>query len=144
LHASQLGGRSLIVNEARPKTPRGSGFDGAVQSSTFGTALVRRVGEGQSREPVRKPVPARKPAPARPPERCGVVTHGRISKLFVGQAYGFIRVTKNREVFFHRSDVHERTSFNEFVVGDAVTFELLEDAVSGARALRVERRQRRR
>ena len=28
LNASQLGGRSLTVNEARPKTPRSGGFDG--------------------------------------------------------------------------------------------------------------------
>jgi len=36
--------------------------------------------------------------------------------------------------------VQEGTSFNDFEVGDAVLFELLEDAVSGSRALRVRRR----
>jgi len=65
-------------------------------------------------------------------------------KLFVGQGYGFIRVSNERDIFFHRSDVREGTSFNDFVVGDLVTFELLEDAVSGARALRVEQRRRQR
>lgn len=67
---------------------------------------------------------------------------GRIVKLFVGQGHGFIRLADDREIFFHRSDVREGTSFNDFVVGDAVTFELLEDAVSGARALRVRHRRR--
>jgi hypothetical protein len=40
--------------------------------------------------------------------------------------------------------VREGTSFNAFVVGDAVTFELLEDTLSGARAVGVRRRQPRR
>jgi cold shock CspA family protein len=78
-----------------------------------------------------------------PPERRGVSKTGKIAKLMIGQGHGFIRLSDNREVFFHRSDVREGTSFNDFVVGDAVTFELLEDAVSGARALRVTRRGRR-
>jgi cold shock CspA family protein len=84
-----------------------------------------------------------KPAPPRPPEQRGVWTTGRIAKLLVGQGHGFIRLTDNREVFFHRSDVREGASFNDFAVNDSVTFELLEDAVSGARALRVTRRSRR-
>jgi cold shock CspA family protein len=61
--------------------------------------------------------------------------------LFVGQAHGFIRLASGREVFFHRSDVQDGTSFNAFAVGDCVAFELLEDRVSGPRALRVERRR---
>ena len=90
----------------------------------------------------RKAVPLAKPAGSRPPERRGVSTTGRIARLLVGQGYGFIRLTDDREVFFHRSDVREGASFNDFAVNDAVTFELLEDAVSGARALRVTRRSR--
>jgi cold shock CspA family protein len=86
-------------------------------------------------------VPARKPVPERPPERCGVLTHGRIVRLLVGQSHGYIRVTSDRAIFFHRSDVRDGTSFNDLTVGDAVTFELLEDDISGARALRVERRR---
>jgi hypothetical protein len=39
--------------------------------------------------------------------------------------------------------VREGTSFNDFAVNDPVTFELIEDDVSGARALRVTRRSRR-
>ena len=61
----------------------------------------------------------------------------------MGQGHGFIRLPDHREVFFHRTDVREGASFNDFAVNDPVTFELLEDAVSGARAHRVARRSRR-
>jgi cold shock CspA family protein len=64
--------------------------------------------------------------------------------LLVGQGHGFIRLASGREVFFHRSDVHQGTSFNALAVGDRVTFELLEDHVSGPRALCVELRRPRR
>jgi cold shock CspA family protein len=63
--------------------------------------------------------------------------------LFIGQGHGFIRLANDREVFFHRSDVQEGTSFNDFAVGDTVRFDLLEDNVSGPRAVRVMRRSRR-
>ena len=72
--------------------------------------------------------------PREPPARRAV---GRILKLFIGQTYGSIRLSDGRAVFFHRSDVQEGTAFNDLQVGDRVTFELIEDAVSGARALRV-------
>ena len=74
----------------------------------------------------------------RPEDRRGVVTQGRIVRLLVGQGHGFIRMTGEREIFFHRSDVLDGTSFNTLVVGCAVQFELLDDKISGARALRVE------
>lgn len=48
------------------------------------------------------------------------------------------------EIFFHRGDIHEGTSFNDFAVGDGVTFELLEDRISGPRALDIRRRPSRR
>ena len=67
---------------------------------------------------------------------------GRIVRILVGQGYGFIRLPNAREVYFHRSDLHEGTTFNDFRIGDRVTFELLEDAISGARALHVVRRRR--
>ena len=62
---------------------------------------------------------------------------GRIARLLVGQGRGFIRLRDDREVFFHRGDLRDGTKFNDLEVGDTVTFELLEDVVSGARALRV-------
>jgi cold shock CspA family protein len=77
-------------------------------------------------------------------ERRGTTSSGRIVTLFFGQGRGFIRLANGREVFFHRSDVREGMSFNAFAVGDRATFELLEDRVSGPRALFVEVRQRRR
>lgn len=73
----------------------------------------------------------------------GVPTTGRIAKMMVGQGHGFIRLHDDREIFFHRGDLREGTSFNDLQVGDTVAFELLEDSVSGARALRVWRRPRR-
>ena len=80
--------------------------------------------------------------PARPAERRGAASTGRIVNLLVGQNHGFIRLADRREVYFHRGDLDEGASFNELAIGDAVTFELLEDAISGARALRVKRRHR--
>ena len=76
-----------------------------------------------------------------PAERRGVATTGRIVKLLIGQSHGFIRLADNREVYFHRSDLEDGTQFNDFTIGDGVSFELLEDPVSGARALRVRRRR---
>ena len=70
----------------------------------------------------------------------GIRVVGRITKLLTGQSFGFIRLSDKRAVFFHRSDVQEGTRFNDLNVGDAVTFELLEDAISGARAVHVARR----
>jgi hypothetical protein len=70
-------------------------------------------------------------------EKRGVPSGGRIVKLFIGQSYGIIRLPDAREVYFHRAELAEGISFNAFVVGDPVTFELYEDPVSGARALRV-------
>ena len=78
---------------------------------------------------------------ARPTERRGAASAGRIVKLLIGQSHGFIRLADSREIYFHRSDLEEGVSFNDFTIGDAVVFELLEDAVSGARALRVKRRR---
>lgn len=88
--------------------------------------------------------PVGKPAVVRPSDHRGTPSSGRIVTLFIGQGHGLIRLASAREVFFHRSDVCEGTSFNDIAVGDAVTFELFEDHVSGARALRVELRRPRR
>ena len=69
----------------------------------------------------------------------GKPASGRIAKLFVGQGYGFIRLD-DREIFFHRCALREGTAFNDLQIGDPVSFELLEDSVSGARAQHVMRR----
>lgn len=65
---------------------------------------------------------------------------GRIAKLLIGQGHGFIRVGHDRDIFFHRGDLREGTSFNDLHVRDPVAFELLEDRISGPRAVRVERK----
>ena len=76
-----------------------------------------------------------------PTERVGTPAHGRIIRLLVGQSYGFIRGPRGREVFFHRADVGDATAFNALSVGDTVDFQLIDDAVSGARAIGVKRRE---
>ena len=77
-------------------------------------------------------------APPAPATR-GLPLFGRIGKLFVGQGHGLIRLADHREVFFHRADVIKGESINDLAVGDAVAFELLDDLVSGPRALHVAR-----
>jgi cold shock CspA family protein len=76
--------------------------------------------------------------PAGPPR--GVPDQGWIVKLFVGRGHGFIRLSNDREVYFHRADVQDGTSINDFQVGDVVAFERIDDRVSGARAQSVRRR----
>lgn len=77
--------------------------------------------------------------PPRGPSRSG-----RIVTLVLGQGHGFIRLADRRHVFFHRSDLCEGTGFSDLAIGEVLTFELLEDPISGPRALRVERRRPRR
>ena len=79
---------------------------------------------------------------ARPTDPRGKPVNGKIVKILVGQGHGFIRLSDKREVYFHRADLSEGTAFNDLQPGDAVTGELLEDAISGARAVRVARKRR--
>src|SRR3954465_11355365 len=75
----------------------------------------------------------------------GRAAAGRVAQLRVGQCDGFIRLTStrdSREVYFHRADLREDTPFNTLQVGDVLKFDLIEDSVSGARALRVTRKTR--
>ena len=72
----------------------------------------------------------------------GTRAAGRVAKLFIGQGYGFIRLADDREIYFHRADLREGTSFNKLTVGDAVVFELFEDRISGARAVQLQRARR--
>jgi cold shock CspA family protein len=66
----------------------------------------------------------------------GRPTTGRIARILYGQGFGFIRVDARRDVFFHRKDVFGGT-FNELAVDDRVALELIEDALTGPRAVRV-------
>jgi cold shock CspA family protein len=72
----------------------------------------------------------------------GTPAKGRVTQLRVGQCDGFIRLATEREVYFHRADLRDDTPFNTLSVGDPVKFDLIEDAVSGARAIRVTRKMR--
>jgi cold shock CspA family protein len=74
-----------------------------------------------------------------PKQTDGIRAKGTVVRLLVGQAYGFIRLKDQREVFFHRADMSEETSFNSLSVGDVVAFELIVDSISGPRAIRVKR-----
>ena len=86
----------------------------------------------------RKGPPKRSGKPSRNDPR-GRPATGRIAKILVGQGHGFIRLRDTREIFFC-GDLREGTAFNDLQIGDTVTFELLEDPASGARARRVQRR----
>ena len=72
----------------------------------------------------------------------GTPAKGKVTQLRVGQCDGFIRLSSERQVYFHRADLRDDTPFNALSVGDAVKFDLIEDAVSGARAIRVTRKMR--
>src|SRR5215467_5178006 len=132
------------VSPSMKPVRRPSGAAASAAAATLADGARSRAGNcvaGHTRGPIRKKAPARKAAAVPPAERRGTPSSGRIVVLFVGQGHGFIRLTNDREVFFHRSDVREGTSFNDLAVGDDVSFELLEDQVSGPRGLRVERRR---
>jgi cold shock CspA family protein len=75
-----------------------------------------------------------------PTAATGARATGKIIRLLMGQTCGFIRLSDRREVFFHRSDVEEDTPFNSLEIGERVAFELIVDAISGPRAVRVTRR----
>jgi len=78
--------------------------------------------------------------PGPPAPTGGKRTRGTIARLVIGQSYGFIRLKDRSEVFFHRSDMSEDTPFNSLSPGDAVAFELIVDAISGSRAIKVTKR----
>lgn len=99
----------------------------AIVSYTFGRAL--------------RAAPRSENAPGRPAERRGVPDNGRIVKLYIGRGHGFIRATDAREIYFHRGGFEEGTSINDYQVGDLVSFERIEDVVSGPRAICVRRQQ---
>jgi cold shock CspA family protein len=74
--------------------------------------------------------------PAVRPEVRGTPTSGRIVRLVRGQGHGFLKTKEGREVFFHRADV-PTGAFPTLEEGDVMTFELVEDKVSGPRAIKL-------
>jgi cold shock CspA family protein len=85
-------------------------------------------------------LPVARRSVGRPPERRGLPDNGHIVKLYIGQGYGFIRPADEREIYFHRGDLEEGTSINDCHIGDLVSFERVDDLVSGPRARCVRRR----
>ena len=65
---------------------------------------------------------------------------GKIKSLSTGQGTGYIRTRDGRDFFFHKHDV-EAKAYNNLNVGDSVSFEVIEDVISGARAQRVRTRR---
>ena len=72
------------------------------------------------------------------PEERGTRTIGKIVRILYGQSYGLIRIQDRRDVFFHRKDARA-SLFNALEAGDRVVFELIEDPLTGPRAIRVSR-----
>ena len=61
---------------------------------------------------------------------------GRVTQLSHGRLCGLIRASDGQSVFFHGRDL-EGAQYNDVEIGGAVTFELIDDRVSGPRAARV-------
>lgn len=79
--------------------------------------------------------------PSKAVDRTVHAATGRIVRILVGHGHGFIRLSNDRDVFFHRADMQEGSELRDLHVGDRVAFDLLDDPVSGPRGLRVRRRQ---
>ncbi len=71
-------------------------------------------------------------------EERGETATGQVVRLLYGQSYGIIRMADRRDVFFHRKDA-KAGLFNNLAIGDNLTFELIEDPLTGPRAVRVTR-----
>jgi len=67
------------------------------------------------------------------PTKRGPVTKGRITQLLRGRSCGTIRTSRGQSVFFHARDL-EGVKYQDLEVGGSVSFELIDDQVSGARA----------
>ena len=74
------------------------------------------------------------------PAPVGARFTGKIKSLSTGQGTGYIRTRDGRDFFFHKHDV-EAKAYNNLNVGDSVSFEVIEDVISGARAQRVRTRR---
>lgn len=61
---------------------------------------------------------------------------GRVKSILRGQGTGYIRDEAGRDVFFHKGAVVDK-GYNDLEVGTAVTFDAVEDPISGARAEQV-------
>lgn len=69
--------------------------------------------------------------------RRGPLTKGRVTQLSYGRLCGVIQAADGRRVFFHGRDL-DSARYNDLAIGDPVSFELIDDPTSGARAARVQ------
>jgi cold shock CspA family protein len=79
-------------------------------------------------------MPRNKNAAPSKPAYAGQAMTGRIKRAVGGQGSGIITASVG-DVFFHKSDV--QGDYWELKPGDRVTFELLDDTISGPRAQHV-------
>jgi cold shock CspA family protein len=61
---------------------------------------------------------------------------GRVKSVLRGQGTGYIRDDTGRDLFFHKGDVLNK-GYNDLEVGVTVRFEIIDDPISGARALQI-------
>jgi len=61
---------------------------------------------------------------------------GHVKSVQRGSGTGYIRDQTGREFFFHKGDVVNKR-FNDLEVGALVRFDVIEDAISGARAIQI-------
>jgi cold shock CspA family protein len=66
---------------------------------------------------------------------------GQIKSFVRGQGTGYIRDHLGRDVFFHKGDVVDK-GYNDLEVGSEVSFDVIEDPISGARAQRIKATRR--
>lgn len=71
-----------------------------------------------------------------PMAKRGRAMKGRIAQLTHGRFCGVIRAAEGQDVFFHGRDL-EGARYNDVVIGGSVSFELIDDHVSGPRATRI-------
>ena len=96
------------------------------------------VGVDVDARPGRRPRKLKGRAKGVKPEERGERAVGRIIRMQYGQSYGLIRMDDRRDVFFHRKDA-KAALFNDLSIGDRVAFELIDDALTGPRGVRVKR-----
>ena len=76
------------------------------------------------------------PKPLTRPAVSGRETSGRVTQLSRARLCGVIRARDGQSVFFHRSDLLG-LRYADLEVGASVLFELVADAISGPRAVRI-------
>jgi cold shock CspA family protein len=74
--------------------------------------------------------------PSAIPIRRGRPAAGRVKELLRGRLCGTIRAKDGLNVFFHARDL-DVGKYNDVEVGASVSFEIIDDKISGPRAVKV-------